>query len=65
MDERYFSYRNSEKIKAHKRKSRPPRPQNRDAIIAWFHDEERERSAGLDPQTNKPAEWFHGKKKIN
>ncbi|XP_063444641.1 SH2 domain-containing protein 4B-like isoform X3 [Mytilus trossulus] len=54
------SFRNSEKIKAHKRKSRPPRPQNRDAIIAWFHDEERERSAGLDPQTNKPAEWFHG-----
>ncbi|XP_071130132.1 SH2 domain-containing protein 4B-like isoform X1 [Mytilus edulis] len=52
--------KNSEKIKAHKRKSRPPRPQNRDAIIAWFHDEERERSAGLDPQTNKPAEWFHG-----
>ncbi|XP_052068909.1 SH2 domain-containing protein 4B-like isoform X3 [Mytilus californianus] len=51
---------NSEKIKAHKRKSRPPRPQNKDAIIAWFHDEERERSAGLDPQTNKPAEWFHG-----
>ncbi|XP_052068910.1 SH2 domain-containing protein 4B-like isoform X4 [Mytilus californianus] len=54
------SFRNSEKIKAHKRKSRPPRPQNKDAIIAWFHDEERERSAGLDPQTNKPAEWFHG-----
>lgn len=52
--------KNSEKIKAHKRKSRPPRPQNKDAIIAWFHDEERERSAGLDPQTNKPAEWFHG-----
>lgn len=42
------------------RKSRPTRPQNKDAIIAWFNDEERIRGAGLDSNTNKPAEWFHG-----
>ena len=42
------------------KKVRPPRPQNKDAIIAWFNDEERERGAGLDPTTNKPAGWFHG-----
>lgn len=52
--------KNTDKLKAYRRKSRPPRPQNKDAIIAWFNDEERVRSAGLDPKTNKVAEWFHG-----
>lgn len=41
--------------------SQPFRPQNKDAVIAWFLDEEKERTAVLDPQTNEPAEWFHGK----
>lgn len=54
-------FRNTEKMKAFRRKSRPPRPQNKEAIIAWFNDEERVRSAGLDPKTNKVANWFHGK----
>lgn len=51
---------NSEKIRAAIKKIRPPRPQNKDAVIAWFNDEERIRGSGLDPNTNKPAEWFHG-----
>lgn len=44
---------------------RPPRPQNKDAVIAWFNDEERIRGSGLDPNTNKPAEWFHGRFNTN
>lgn len=60
MDEYFFCYRKAEQIKKHKRISRPFRPQHKDAIIAWFRDEEKERSAVLDPQTIEPAEWFHG-----
>lgn len=39
---------------------RSARPSGRDSIIEWFHDVERSRGSGLDPQTEQVAPWFHG-----
>ncbi|GFS04067.1 SH2 domain-containing protein 4B [Elysia marginata] len=42
------------------KKPRPLRPKNREMIVSWFQKEEEPKKAGLDPETGKPAEWFHG-----
>ncbi|XP_064607521.1 SH2 domain-containing protein 4B-like [Liolophura sinensis] len=38
----------------------PPRPRNRNSVIKWFRKYEVPKATGLDPQTKKPAQWFHG-----
>ena len=42
------------------KKPRPLRPKNREMIVSWFQKEEVPKKSGLDPDTGKPAEWFHG-----
>lgn len=42
-------------------KSRPARPPNKAAVIEWFMEEEYEKGSGRNPNTNKVADWFHGK----
>ncbi|KAI1728012.1 SH2 domain-containing protein [Ditylenchus destructor] len=39
---------------------RPPKPQNRRAIIEWYKNVELPNGTGLDPKTARPAVWFHG-----
>lgn len=43
-----------------KKAPRPPRPPNREAVIEWFKEEEKDQGAGKDPITGKIAPWFHG-----
>lgn len=43
-----------------KKAPRPPRPPNREAVIEWFKEEEKDQGAGKDPVTGKIAPWFHG-----
>uniref|UniRef100_A0A0R3S133 SH2 domain-containing protein n=1 Tax=Elaeophora elaphi TaxID=1147741 RepID=A0A0R3S133_9BILA len=40
--------------------TRPPKPRSREVIINWFKNEELRRGTGLDPETLRPAVWFHG-----
>jgi hypothetical protein len=47
-------------LREQRRKSRPPRPPNREAVINWFHEEEKSRKTVTDSTTGKPAIWFHG-----
>ncbi|WAQ97165.1 SH24B-like protein [Mya arenaria] len=42
------------------RKLRPARPPNCEAVITWFHQEEKGRKSVIDPNTGRPEEWFHG-----
>uniref|UniRef100_A0AAF5DN42 SH2 domain-containing protein n=2 Tax=Strongyloides stercoralis TaxID=6248 RepID=A0AAF5DN42_STRER len=39
---------------------RPPKPENRNAIIKWFKEKEIFVGAGIDPTTKLPSLWFHG-----
>ncbi|KAK9505639.1 hypothetical protein O3M35_009642 [Rhynocoris fuscipes] len=36
------------------------KPPNKDAILEWFKTSQISRKAGLDPNTNLVAPWFHG-----
>uniref|UniRef100_T1I0A4 SH2 domain-containing protein n=1 Tax=Rhodnius prolixus TaxID=13249 RepID=T1I0A4_RHOPR len=36
------------------------KPPNKDAILEWFRSSQVTRKAGLDPNTNSIAPWFHG-----
>ncbi|KAI6176144.1 SH2 domain-containing protein 4B [Aphelenchoides bicaudatus] len=40
--------------------ARPPKPQNRGAIIRWYKQTELPIGTGLDSATGEPAHWFHG-----
>ncbi|XP_076452292.1 SH2 domain-containing protein 4B-like isoform X2 [Babylonia areolata] len=51
---------NQASVKGSKGKPRPLRPRNRAMVIDWFVKEEKEKGSGLDPDTGKVAEWFHG-----
>lgn len=51
--------KNKKMIEA-RRKSRGPRPPNREAVIEWFHQEEKNKKTVIDKNTGKIAEWFHG-----
>ena len=42
------------------KRSRPPKPANREAIVQWFVSTELPKGTGLDPKTKYPARWFHG-----
>ena len=44
-----------------RRKSRGPRPPNREAVVEWFHQEEKNKKTVMDKNTGKVAEWFHGR----
>lgn len=50
----------TKQLREQRRKSRPPRPPNRDAVISWFHEEEKSRKTVADSSTGKPYVWFHG-----
>lgn len=50
----------NKELKAARRKSRGPRPPNREAVIEWFHQEEKSKKTVINPSTGKIAEWFHG-----
>ncbi|CAI9740420.1 Hypothetical predicted protein [Octopus vulgaris] len=39
---------------------KPATPKNRNAVIKWFKEEERPKEVGLNPETKKVEEWFHG-----
>ncbi|CAH1795191.1 unnamed protein product [Owenia fusiformis] len=41
-------------------KPRPPRPDDRDAVIDWFKDVEKQKNVGKDPKTRNVEPWFHG-----
>ncbi|XP_014282797.1 SH2 domain-containing protein 4B isoform X2 [Halyomorpha halys] len=36
------------------------KPPNKDAIVEWFRSSQANRRAGLEPNTNAIAPWFHG-----
>ena len=40
---------------------RSARPTGRESIVEWFHEVEKLKGSGLDPQTEQVAPWFHGK----
>uniref|UniRef100_A0AC34GQ64 SH2 domain-containing protein n=1 Tax=Panagrolaimus sp. ES5 TaxID=591445 RepID=A0AC34GQ64_9BILA len=42
------------------KRSRPPKPLNREAIIQWYIKTEYPKGTGFDPKTKYPARWFHG-----
>jgi hypothetical protein len=42
------------------KRSRPPKPLNREAIIQWYVKTELPKGTGFDPKTKYPARWFHG-----
>ena len=46
---------------AARRKSRGPRPPNREAVLEWFHQEEKSKKTVHDPSTGKVSDWFHGR----
>ena len=51
----------NKQLLAARRKSRGPRPPNREAVIEWFHQEEKSKKTVQDPSTGKISEWFHGR----
>jgi hypothetical protein len=42
------------------KRSRPPKPLNREAIIQWYIKSELPKGTGFDPKTKCVARWFHG-----
>ncbi|GAB1609149.1 SH2 domain-containing protein 4B-like isoform X1 [Argonauta hians] len=48
----------SDKGSTHKKRAATPK--NRSAVIKWFKEEERPKGVGLNPETKKVEEWFHG-----
>ena len=42
------------------KKPRPLRPKGQEMIINWFQKEEKDKGTGVDADTGKVAEWFHG-----
>ncbi|XP_052235477.1 SH2 domain-containing protein 4A-like [Dreissena polymorpha] len=47
-------------LREERRKSRPARPPNRDAVVDWFHLEEKSRKSVIDAKSGRAEEWFHG-----
>lgn len=45
---------------AQRKINRGPRPPNREAVVEWFHEEEKSKRTVIDKNTGKIAEWFHG-----
>ncbi|XP_070544779.1 SH2 domain-containing protein 4B-like [Ptychodera flava] len=41
-------------------RGRPARPKCRGDVIQWIKEVEAPKGVGIDPTTNKVAEWFHG-----
>jgi len=54
----------NKQLRAAHRKSRPGRPPNHEAVVEWFHQEEKSRKTVVDPHTERPSIWFHGKYSI-
>ncbi|KAL4239942.1 negative regulation of phosphatase [Mactra antiquata] len=50
----------TKQLREERRKSRPPRPPNREAVINWFHEEEKSRKTVINPKTGRTEDWFHG-----